>query len=105
MFIGAAVMPVSPATEGFGPYRIDVGNNDCGPAIGVVVGHTANSDCRIAAHKRLLAAGASGLVVVALGMALYAGPEERRGTRVRVGTPRVRRSILRSRDSRRYTPS
>jgi hypothetical protein len=105
LIVGAAVMPISPATQKFGPFRIDVrGDNNCGPA-GYVAVRKADTECGQAARKRILAASAVGLLVVAAGMALFAGPDDLHGSRVRVASRRVkRRSVLRSLSSRRYKP-
>jgi hypothetical protein len=105
LIIGAAVMPISPATQRFGPVRIDVrGDNNCGPA-GYVAVRKSDTECGQAARKRLLAASAVGLLVLAAGMALFAGPDDRHGSRIQVPSRRVkRRSVLRSPSSRRYRP-
>ena len=111
MIVFAAVLPVSPATQRLGPFRVDIRGDNCGPA-----GYVAFRDqreevltptdnvCREAAHRRLLTTTGIGILIVALGMALYAGGDERRGSRVDVNVPRVRRAALRSPGSRRYKP-
>ena len=102
--IGAAVLPVSPATQRFGPFRVDIRGDNCGPA-GYVVYDDGNSVCKEAARKRLLVTSAVGLLVVAFGMALYAGGDAPRGSRIRLGPPKVsRREALRNPGSRRYRP-
>ncbi len=105
LVVCAAVLPVSPASERFGPFRIDVGGNNCGPA-GEVLAGDANGVCKSAAQKRMVAAGAVGLVVIALGMALFAGGDEpAHASRIVVGVPRPkRRSVLRSPGGRGYKP-
>lgn len=104
LVVGAAVLPVSPATERFGPFRIDIRGDTCGPA-GYVAYRDASEVCKAAAHRRLLTTTGVGLLIVALGMALFAGPEQRRGSMVDVGNRRVkRRPTLRSPGSRRYRP-
>lgn len=104
IIVGAAILPVSPLPQRYGPFKVDIGGDTCGPA-GVVVAREANDVCRLAARKRLLSTTAVGLVVVAVGMALFAGGDEPHGSRVVVRTRRVRRrSASRSPGSRRYTP-
>jgi hypothetical protein len=104
LMVGAAVLPVSPASERFGPFRVDFRGDTCGPA-GYVAFRDTNPECRSAADRRLLSTTGVGLVALALGMALFAGPDQRRGSMVVVGAPRVsRRSALRSPGSRRYKP-
>ena len=90
LVIGAAVLPVSPATQRFGPFQVNVRGDNCGPA-GYVAFRHANTECRTAAHRRLLTTTGVGLLVLALGMALFAGGDDRRRSMVEVGTPRVRR--------------
>lgn len=105
LIVAAAVLPVSPATQRLGPFRVDLRSDNCGPAGLVAFDRDANSVCRSAAHHRMLAAGAVGLMVIALGMALFSGPEQRRGSRIQVTTPHVRRGpVLHDPDSRRYRP-
>jgi len=101
LMVSAAVLPVSPATQRLGPFRVDIRGDNCGPA-GYVAYKGANSVCRDAAHRRLLATSAVGLIIVAMGMAFFAGGDERRGSRIEVGTPRVvkDRTVLRSPGSR-----
>lgn len=101
---GAAVLPVSPATQRFGPFRVDIRRDNCGPA-GYVVYKDGNSICKEAAQRRLLATSAVGLLVLAFGMALYAGGDAPRGSRIQLGPPKVsRREERRSRGNRRYMP-
>jgi len=103
--VGAAVLPVSPATQRLGPFRVDIRGDNCGPAGYVLYDDVTSSDCREAAQRRLLATGGVSLLVVALGMALFAGGDAPRGSRVQLGPPVVsRREARRSRGSRRYTP-
>lgn len=102
LIVGAAVLPVSPATERFGPFRFDLRGDTCGPAGYVATRDNANDVCRSAAHRRLVPTTGVGLLIVALGMALFAGPEERRGSMVEVPTRRVTgRPVYRSPGSRR----
>ena len=102
--IGAAVLPVSPATQRFGPFQVDIRGDNCGPA-GYVLYDDANPVCTQAAQKRLVATSGVGLLIMALGMALFAGGDAPHGTRIQVGPPKVsRRSALRSPGSRRCTP-
>lgn len=105
LVVVAAVLPVSPANQRFGPFRVDIGRDNCGPAGEVLAGDT-NGVCKSAAQKRMVAATAVGLVLLALGMALYAGGDEpAHASRIVVGAHRVkRRSLLRSPGSRRYRP-
>ncbi len=78
--IAAGVLPVSPATQRLGPFRVDIRGDNCGPA-GYV------------------------LLVVALGMAMFAGGDDPHGSRVLLGPPKVsRREARRSRGNRRYMP-
>jgi hypothetical protein len=105
MMVGAAVMPIGPSAQRFAPYRPDFSNANCGPA-GYVAFHVPNTDCGAAAAKRLEASTPIGVLVLALGMAMFAGNTEARGSRVVVGTSarptgRVRG---RSRGSKRYMP-
>ena len=102
--IGAAVLPVSPATQRFGPFKVDIRGDNCGPA-GYVLYDEGNSVCKEAAQKRLVATSGVGLLFVAFGMALFAGGDAPHGSRIQVGPPKVsRRSALRSPSSKRYTP-
>lgn len=102
--VGAAILPVSPASARYGPFRVDIRGDNCGPA-GVVVTREANDECRAAARRRLLSTTPVALLVIALGMALFAGGDEPHHSRVVVRTARVRRrSGLRSPGSRRYKP-
>jgi hypothetical protein len=104
IIVGAAILPVSPASQRLGPFRIDVRGDNCGPA-GLVAQREADSECRLAARKRLLVTTSFGLLIVAAGMALFVGGDDRRGSRVEVGTRRVsRQSTLRNPGSRRYKP-
>ena len=103
LMVGAAVLPVSPATERFGPFRIDLDGGNCGPA-GYVAFREGNEVCRQAARRRLLSTTGIGLLVVAVGLALSGG-DQRKGSMVVVPTGRLkRRSALRSPGSRRYKP-
>lgn len=99
-----AVLPVSPATQRLGPFRVDIRGDNCGPAGYVAFRDEPNALCREAAHKRLLATSGIGLLVVAFGMVLYAGGDDPRGSRIQVGTRRVSRPPLRNQGSRRYKP-
>ncbi len=106
--VGAAILPVSPATERFGPFRVDIRGDNCGPA-GVVAVQEAGTECGTAARKRLLSTSAVGLLTVALGMALFAGGDGTDHSRIDVRNRRVRRrsslrSLVRSPGSRRYKP-
>jgi hypothetical protein len=105
LIVGAAVLPVSATPERFGPFRVDLRGDTCGPAGYVLTRDNANEVCKSAAHRRLIPTTAVGLLIVALGMALFAGPEERRGSMVDVPTRRVSgRPAYRSPGSRRYKP-
>jgi hypothetical protein len=102
--IGAAVLPVSPATQRFGPFKVDIRGDNCGPA-GWVLYEEGNSVCKEAARKRLVSTAVAGLLVIALGMALFAGGDEPHRSRIQMGPPKVsRRSALRNPGSRRYRP-
>ena len=112
LVVGAAVLPVSPATERFGPFRIDVRGESCGPA-GVVAVDKGGTDCGTAARKRLLSTSAIGLLTRAFGMALFAGGDGSDHSRIGVPARRLRRrpsvrssarSPVRSPGSRRYRP-
>ncbi len=108
LVIAAAVLPVSPATQRFGPFRVDIRGDNCGPA-GVVAVQKGGTDCGTAARKRLLSASAIGLLTAAFGMALFAGGDGSDHSRIDVRTRRVRRrpsirSLVRSPGSRRYRP-
>ncbi len=105
LMVGAAILPVSPATQRLGPFNVDLREDDnCGPA-GMVAVRDEHTDCRAAARKRLLTTSGIGLLMVALGMALFAGEEQPHRSRVEVPTPRFRtRRPLRSPGSRRYRP-
>lgn len=104
MIVGAAVLPVGPATERFRPFRVDFSSNSCGPAVYVAF-HRSNTDCGTAATKRLQASTPIGLLVLALGMAMFAGDAERHHSRVVVGNGAVRRrGRRRSPGNRRYMP-
>ncbi len=108
LVVGAAVLPVSPSPERFGPFRVDISGASCGPA-GVVAVEKGGTDCGTAARKRLLSTSAIGLLTVALGMALFAGGDGTDHSRLDVRAPRVRRrspvrSLVRSPGSRRCTP-
>src|SRR5215218_4645610 len=102
LIAAAAVLPVSPATQRFGPFKVDIRGDNCGPTAYVAF-RDDDSVCREAAHRRLLITGAIGLLAMALGMAMFAGGDDPRGSRIVVGTPRVRRrGLVRSPGSRRY---
>ena len=102
--IGAAVLPVSPATQRFGPFKVDIRGDNCGPA-GWVLYEEGNEVCKEAARKRLVSTAVAGILVIALGMALFAGGDEPHGSRIQMGPPKVsRRSALRNPGSRRYRP-
>ncbi len=104
LVVGAALLPVSPATQRFGPFRVDIRGDNCGPA-GVVAVRKADTECGLAARKRLLSTSAVGLLTVALGMALFAGGDGADHSRIDVRTARLRRrSLVRSPGSRRCTP-
>jgi|GEM_PF-7027853 hypothetical protein len=104
IMVGAAILPVSPATQRYGPFRVDIRGDNCGPA-GVVVTREANDECRAAARKRLLSTTPIALLIIALGMALFAGGDDSNHSRVVVRTaPVKRRSGFRSPGSRRYKP-
>ncbi len=93
LVVCAAVLPVSPTSQRFGPFRVDVRGDNCGPA-GEVVAGDSNGVCKSAAQKRMVAAAAVGLVVIALGMALFAGGDEgAHASRIVVGSPHVRRGL------------
>ena len=102
--IGAAILPVSPATQRLGPFRVDIRGDNCGPA-GSVLYEDGSSICKEAAQKRLLAVSVAGLLVVALGMAMFAGGDEPHGSRIQLGPPKVsRREARRNRGNKRYMP-
>lgn len=102
--VGAGVLPVSPATQRLGPFRVDIRGDNCGPA-GVVLYKEGNAVCKEAAQKRLLAVSVVAVLVVALGMAMFAGGDEPHGSRVQLGPPKIsRREARRSRGSKRYMP-
>ena len=102
--IGAGVLPVSPATQRFGPFRVDIRGDNCGPA-GYILYEDGSSICKEAAQKRLLTVSVAGLLVVALGMAMFAGGDAPSGSRIQMGPPKLsRRQVRRSRGSRRYMP-
>ena len=113
LFIAAAaVLPVSPSAERLGPYKVDLAGANCGPA-GWVAFHVPDTECGHAAYRRLLSTTPIGLLIVALGMALFAGGDERRGSRVELGSRPVSPAASvsrggrvrgRSRGSRRYMP-
>lgn len=104
LMVGAAVLPVSPATQRFGPFRVDVRGDNCGPA-GYVAFRDTNAACRQDAQRRLLVTTGIGVLVVALGMAMFAGGDDPTGSRITVPGQRVtRRGMVRSRGSRRYRP-
>ena len=102
--IAAGILPVSPATQRLGPFRVDIRGDNCGPA-GYVLYEDGSSICKEAAQKRLLSVSAVGLLVVALGMAMFAGGDAPHGSRIQLGPPKLsRREERRSRGSRRYMP-
>lgn len=104
LIVAAAVLPVSPATQRFGPFRVDIRGDNCGPA-GYVAFRDTNPSCRQDAQRRLVTTTGVGLLVVALGMAMFAGGDEAPGSRIDVRRPRVTgRATSRSRGSRRYRP-
>lgn len=94
LIVGAAVLPVSPNSQRLGPFRVDVGGENCGPA-GYAAFHKPDTDCGHAAGRRLLSVTPVGLLVVALGMALFAGGDDPRGSRVEVPTLRRKRQSAR----------
>jgi len=94
LVIGAALLPVSPATQRFGPFQVHVRGDNCGPA-GYVAFRDTNSVCRASAHRRLMVTTGVGLLVLALGMALFAGGDDRRRSMVDVGSPVARRRSAR----------
>ena len=101
--VGAALLPVSPTTQRFGPFKIDIRGDNCGPA-GLAAVEKGGTDCGTAARRRLLSTTGVGLLVIAFGMALYAGPDGYH-SHLQVGTTRTkRRSPVRSPGSRRYRP-
>ena len=110
--VAAAVLPVSPSVERLGPFKVNLSGENCGPA-GWVAFHVPDTECGHAAYRRLLSTTPIGLLIVALGMALFAGGDERRGSRVEVASRSGRQSGPvsrgdrvrgRSRGSRRYMP-
>ena len=104
LMVGAAVLPISPAAQRFGPFRVDIRGDNCGPA-GYVAFRDTNTVCQQDARRRLLVATGIGVLIVALGMAMFAGGDDQAGSRIGVATPRVsRRAMSRSRGSRRYRP-
>ncbi len=104
LVVGGALLPVSTASERLGPLKVDIGVDNCGPA-GVVVVTSTNPECLSAARHRLLSTSALGLVVMATGMALFAGTDDDH-SRIDVRRPTTvkRRSLARNPGSRRYTP-
>lgn len=104
LIVGAGVLPVSPATQRLGPFRVNLRNDNCGPAVQVAFSEP-NTDCGRAAAKRLVPTTGVGLMVVALGMALFAGGDAPHRSRVEVPTRRLRRGARRrSPGGRRYLP-
>ena len=98
------MLPISPSSERFGPFRVDIRGDNCGPAAAVAV-RKPDTECGAAARRRLLSTSAVGLLVVALGMALFAGDDGFDHSRIDVRTRRVRRrSPVGSPGSRRYRP-
>lgn len=108
LLVGGALLPVSTASDRLGPFKVGVGVDNCGPA-GIVAVQDSNPDCVSVARHRLLSTSALGLVVMAVGMALFAGTDDDH-SRIDVPVPAVkppavkRRSLVRSPGSRRYTP-
>ena len=101
--IAAGILPVSPATQRLA-FRVDIRGDNCGPA-GYVLYEDGSSICKEAAQKRLMAVSVAGLLVVALGMAMFAGGDAPHGSRIQMGPPKLsRREARRSRGSRRYMP-
>ena len=90
LVVGAAVLPVSATTERFGPFRVDLGTDNCGSAVYVTF-HRPGTDCGRAGERRLLSTTPIGLLLVALGMAVCAGGDTPRRSRIDVPTPRARR--------------
>ncbi len=90
LIVGAAVLPVSQATQRLGPFRVNLRDDSCGPAVEVAFSE-ANTDCGTAAAKRLVPTTGIGLMIVVLGMALFAGGDAPHGTRIDVPSPRLRR--------------
>jgi len=78
------------ATQRFGPFLVNVQGHNCGPA-GYVAFRDTNSVCRSAAHRRLVTTTGVGLLVLALGMALFAGGDDRHRSMIDVGSSVVRR--------------
>jgi hypothetical protein len=104
IMVGAALLPVSPASQRLGPFRVDIRGDNCGPA-GLVAVDEPNTECGLSARKRLLSTTAIGMIVLAVGMAFYAGGDDRHRSRIQVPSRRVkRRTVLRSPGSRRYRP-
>ncbi|HEX3621848.1 MAG TPA: hypothetical protein VHT97_05990 [Acidimicrobiales bacterium] len=104
LMVGAAVMPVGPATQRLEPFHVPFSGENCGPA-GYVAFHRPNTDCGTAAAKRLEVSTPIGLLVLALGMAMFAGGDERRGSRIDVASPRLtRQARAHSRGRKRYIP-
>ena len=104
LMVGAAVLPISPATQRFGPFRVDIRGDNCGPA-GYVAFRDTNAACQQDAQRRLLVTTGIAVLIVALGMAIFAGGDDQMGSRIAVATPRVsRRAMSRSRGSTRYRP-
>lgn len=104
LVVGAAVLPVTPVAQRFGPFRVDIGADNCGPAAYAAY-RKADTDCGAAGRKRLLTTSGIGLLMVAAGMALFAGGDDPHRSRIEVSTRRVRRrSLPRGPGSRRYKP-
>lgn len=104
LIVFPAVLPVSPATQRLGPFRVDIRGDNCGPAAYVAFDEQANSVCREAAQRRLLTTTGIGLLIIAFGMAMFAGGDDPRGSRVQVAVPRVKGKAFRSPGRRRYKP-
>jgi len=90
LIVGAAVLPVSQATQRLGPFRVNLRDDSCGPAVEVALTRP-DTDCGHAAARRLVPTTCIGLMVLALGMALFAGGDAPHGTRIDVPNPRLRR--------------
>jgi len=87
-----------------GPFRVNLRDDNCGPAVQVAFAEP-DTDCGRAAAKRLVPTTGVGLMVVVLGMALFAGGDAPHGTRIDVANARLRRrSSRRGTGGRRYLP-
>lgn len=99
LMAGAAAMPVSVGRSESGPgvtFRAD----GCGPAVYAAV-RLSESDCQRTARRRLMATTTVGLLVMALGMVLFAGGDSRRSA-VAVPTLVTRRRRAARRSSARF---